>query len=158
MTELNAKIEKSICEFERERFYKICELKEELQYLLDNISLSVDCIIISATAYKCLTDYIGIGLLDFKHSEPAPYVLGDGRRHNVNIDGNDGIDYVIYFKTSTKDKFYRLEGGVGLNKALEEKRKTFEYDEYEGTEKSNEFDSCDLKKKVDTTPIPIRYL
>lgn len=126
MPELNAKLEKSIREFERERFYRIRELKEEIQYLLDNISLRVDCIIISDTAYKCLTDYIGVGSLDFKHSEPAPYVLGDGRRHDVKLDGNDGIDYVIYFKTSTKDKFYRLEGGVGLNKALEEKRKTFE--------------------------------
>lgn len=127
MPELNAKIEQYIREFERERFYKIRELKEELQYLLDNIYLRVDCIIISATAYKCLTDY-NIGLPDFKHSESAPYVLGDGRKHNVNIDGNDGIDYVIYFKTRTKGKFYKLEGGVGLNKALEEKRKTFEYD------------------------------
>lgn len=157
MSELNAKIENSIREFERERFYKMRELKEELQYLLDNISLSVDCIIISDTVNKCLTDYIGIGLLDFKHGKPAPYVLGDGRRHDCKIDGNDGVDYVIYFKTSTKDKFYRLEGGVGLNKALEEKRKTFEYDEneYEGIEKSNEFDFCSPN---DATHIPIRFL
>lgn len=128
MPELNTKIEKSIREFERERFYKIRELKEELQYLLDNIFLRVDCIIISDTIYKCLTDYRGVGLLDFKHSEPAPYVLGDGRKHNAKIDGNDGIDYIIYFKTSTKDKFYKLEGGINFNKALQEKRKSFEYD------------------------------
>ena len=158
MPELNAKIEKYIREFERERFYKVRELKEELQYLLDNISLSVDCIIISDTVMKCLADYIGIGLLDFKYGEPAPYVLGDGRRHNCEIDGNDGVDYVIYFKTSVKGKFYRLEGGVGLNIALDEKRKTFEYDENEhkGIEKSNEFDSCNFNKKVDIIPTPVK--
>ena len=158
MPELKAEIEKYIREFERERFYKVRELKEELQYLLDNISLSVDCIIISNTVNKCLTDYTGIGLLDFKYGEPAPYVLGDGRRHNCEIDGNDGVDYVIYFKTSTKDKFYKLEGGIGLNKALEEKRKTFEYDknEHEGIENSNIFDSCNLNNNIVNMPLEWR--